>query len=185
MCTRLLHRLIAAGRIPAQALRCRLLAVTKPPAAPLVVGTLADLARSKPALIAENALLRQQLIVLRRGVKRPRCTPADRALLVLLTKHVPAWRQALLIVQPDTLLRWHGQLFRWFWRRRSRAIAPAHRPPRAPETIALIREMALANRTWGAERIRGELRKLEIRVAPGHDIRYVFGQLRCPMCQGQ
>ncbi len=165
ICTRLLHRRIAAGRIPAQARRCRLLAATKPPAAPLVVGTLADLARSKPALIAGNALLRQQLLVLRRSVKRPRCTPADRALLVLLTKHVPAWRQALLIVQPDTLLRWHGQLFRWFWRRRSRAIAPAHRPPRAPETIALIREMALANRTWGAERIRGELLKLEIRVA--------------------
>ncbi|MDP9373495.1 MAG: hypothetical protein M3Q65_13800 [Chloroflexota bacterium] len=49
---------------------------------------------------------------MRRRVKRPRCTPADRALLVLLTSRLRPWRHALLIVQPDTLLRWHRQLFR-------------------------------------------------------------------------
>ncbi len=75
------------------------------------------------------------------------------------------WHHALLIVQPDTLLRWHRQFFRQFWRWKSGATAPAHRPPIAPEAIALIREMATANRTWGAERIRGELLKLDIRVA--------------------
>ncbi len=64
------------------------------PASPLV-GTLADLARSRPALIAENALLRHQLAILHRSVKRPRCTPADRALLVLLAGRVRAWRSAL------------------------------------------------------------------------------------------
>ena len=74
MFTRLLASLIAAGRAAGRSLRRCLLAA----------GTLADLARDTPALIAENALLRQQLIVLRRSVKRPRCTPADRALLVLL-----------------------------------------------------------------------------------------------------
>ncbi len=75
MRTRLLQRLIAAGRTAAQTLRRRLLAATKPSAVPLVADTLADLVRSKPALIAENALLRQQLIILRRSVKRPRCRP--------------------------------------------------------------------------------------------------------------
>src|SRR5205823_8077397 len=133
--------------------------------APLLTGALADLARTKPELLAENALLRQQLLILRRQVKRPRCTPADRALLVLLASRLRLWRHALIIVQPDTLLRWHRQLFRWYWRRKSRATSPAHRPPLAPETITLIREMAAANRLWGAERIRGELLKLDIRVA--------------------
>ncbi|MGN6359881.1 MAG: integrase core domain-containing protein, partial [Thermomicrobiales bacterium] len=172
MPNRLLHRLITVGRAAARGLRHRLQATTRPVVAPLAVGTLADLARSKPALVAENALLRHQLAILHRSVKRPRCTPADRALLVLLASRVRAWRSALLIVQPATLLRWHRQLFRWSWRRRSRATAPAHRPSLAPETIALIREMAAAKRLWGAERIRGELLKLDIRVAKSTIQRY-------------
>ena len=158
-------RLLAAGQAAAQALRRRLLAATRPAPAPLLTGAVADLARTKRELLAENALLRHQLSILRRQVRRPRCTPADRALLVLLAGRLRLWRQALLLVQPDTLLRWHRQLFRWSWRRKSRATSPAHRPPLAPETIALIREMAAANRLWGAERIRGELLKLDIRVA--------------------
>jgi len=133
------------GRAAAHGLRRRLLAVTRPAAAPLAAGTLADLARSKPALVAENAFLRHQLAILHRSAMRPRCTPADRALLVLLASRVRAWRSALLLVQPDTLLRWHRQLFRRYWRRKSRAAAPAHRPPLAPETVALIRELAMAN----------------------------------------
>ncbi|MGN6565048.1 MAG: integrase core domain-containing protein [Thermomicrobiales bacterium] len=172
MPNRLLHRLITVGRAAARGLRHRLQATTRPVVAPLAVGTLADLARSKPALVAENALLRHQLAILHRSDKRPRCTPADRALLVLLASRVRAWRSALLIVQPATLLRWHRQLFRWSWRRRSRATAPAHRPSLAPETIALIREMAAAKRLWGAERIRGELLKLDIRVAKSTIQRY-------------
>ncbi len=165
MYIRLLQRVIALGHVAAQTIRRRLLAATRPAGASLIAGTLADLARSKPELIAENALLRQQLVILRRRVTRPRCTPADRTLLVLLASRLHTWRQSLLVVQPDTLLHWHRELFRRFWRRKSRTTAPAHRPPLAPETIALIREMAVANRTWGAERIRGELLKLHIRVA--------------------
>ena len=104
--------------------------------APVAVGALADLARSKPALVTENAFLRHQLAMLHRSVKRPRCTSADRALLVLLASRVRAWRSALLIVQPATLLRWHRHAFRWHWRRKSRAAAPAHRPPLTPETVS-------------------------------------------------
>jgi putative transposase len=68
----------------------------------------------------------------------------------------------LLIVQPDTLLRWHRAGFRLFWKRRSRT---ASRKPKIPvETVDLIKRMAVENRLWGAERIRGELLKLDIRV---------------------
>ncbi len=144
---------------------CRLVAATVPSSARLVVDTLADLPRSKSDLIAENALLRQQLLVLRRSVKRVRCTSKDRTLLVVLASRVRAWRQALLIVQPETLLRWHHQGFRLFWRRKSQRTRPTARPQVSVETIALIKEMAGANQLWGAERIRGELLKLGIRVA--------------------
>src|SRR5436309_6322268 len=184
MWTRLLRRLLTAGQAAAQALRRRLAAATRPAAAPLLVGSLADLARTKPELLAENAFLRQQVLILRRHAKRPRCTRADRALLVLLASRLCTWRQALLIVQPETVLRWHRRLFRWHWRRKSQAPAPAHRPPLAPETIALIREMAAANRLWGAERIQGELRKLVIRVAKSTIQKYARGA-RPPRRAGQ
>ncbi len=184
MFTRLRQRLSGASRATARTLRQRLLAATRPAAAPLVTGTLADLIRSKPALIAENALLRQQLIIVQRSVKRPRCTSADRVLLVLLASRVRTWSHALLLVQPETLLRWHRQLARHVWRQRSAAAAPAHRPPMSAETIALIQEMAAANRLWGAERIRGELLKLNIRVAKSTIQKYTR-QARPPRRTGQ
>jgi putative transposase len=124
--------------------------------------TMADLSRSKSELIAENALLRQQLIILKRQVKRPPITRTDHMLLVLLAKLVRTWQQALLIVQPDTLLRWHRELFRLYWKRKSKA--QVHKPKVAADTIALIRQMAKENRLWGADRIRGELLKLGVRV---------------------
>jgi putative transposase len=86
----------------------------KPPATSLLLGTLSDLTRKKSELIAENALLRQQLIILRRQVKRPVCGKTDRLLLVLLARVVRSWKQALFLVQPETLLRWHRELFGMF-----------------------------------------------------------------------
>jgi hypothetical protein len=68
--------------------------------------------RSKADLIAENAMLRQQLIVLNRQIKRPQLTNRDRLRLVLLARCTQFWQQALHIVQPDTLIRWHRDLFR-------------------------------------------------------------------------
>ena len=144
------------------ALSSRFARWTKPIRSSLPLGTLTDLGRSKSELIAENALLRQQLVILKRQVKRPACTKTDRILLVLLARLVRAWQQTLLIVQPDTLLCWHRELFRLYWKRRSKA--SSHQPKVAAETIALIRQMARENRLWGAERIRGELLKLGIRV---------------------
>ena len=168
MTIHLRHRLVTLGRAVTHWLCRRLAAAMRPTIAPVAVVTLAELARSKPTLIAENALLRHQVAVLKRSVKRPSCTPADRALLVLLAGRVGAWRPALLIVRPATLLRRHRALFCRYWRRQSRATVPAHRPPLAAETVALIRETAVANRTWGAERSRGELRKRYCQLEDGH-----------------
>ena len=86
-------------------LQARFLAWIKPSMTSLVLGTLTDLARGKSELLAENALLRHQLIILRRQIKRPVCRKRDRLLLVLLARMVLAWRQALFLVQPETLLR--------------------------------------------------------------------------------
>ena len=85
-------------------LRTRFLQWTRPFTSSLPLQTLADLGRSKSELVAENALLRHQLIILKRQVKRPACTKADRLLLVLLARVVRPWKQALFIVQPETRL---------------------------------------------------------------------------------
>lgn len=86
--------------------------------------------RSKVDVIAENALLRQQLIVLRRQVKRPCVTPTDRLRLVVLARCARAWRDALLIVQPNTLLRWHRSGFRLIWRATSKTMSRTPKVPR-------------------------------------------------------
>ena len=90
--------------------------------------------------------------------------------------------QTLFLVQPETLLRWHRELFRLYWKRRSKA--SSHKPKVAAETIALIREMAKENRLWGAERIRGELLKLGIRVCKRTIQKYMRNG-RTPQPRGQ
>lgn len=129
----------------------------------LTLATVADLPRSKTQLIAENALLRQQLIILHRQVKKPHFSQSDRLWLVLLASRVHQWKDTLLILKPDTLLRWHRQGFRLFWKFKSRN--RGGRPRLSNETITLIQQMAKDNLLWGAERIHGELLKLEIKVA--------------------
>jgi transposase InsO family protein len=124
--------------------------------------------------VAENALLRQQLLVLRRQVARPRLTPSDRWWMVVAARATSTWEKALLIVQPATLLRWHRGMFRWWRTRKSRA-RPNTASTLAAETIALIRRMASGNRLWGAERIRGELLKLGVRVCKRTVQKYMRG----------
>ncbi len=136
----------------------------KPSTTSLVLGTLADMTRGKSELLAENALLRHQLTILRRQVKHPVYLKTDRFLLVVLARMVWTWKQALFLVQPETLLRGPRELFRLFWKHRSKA--RSSKPRLSCETITLIQEMAANNRLWGAERIRGELLKLDIRGSP-------------------
>ena len=133
-------------------------------AAALVGAVSIDAVRPRSELVAENALLRQQILVLRRAAPpRPRLHREDRLILVILARLTPAWRDALHVVQPDTLLRWHRDLFTLLWRHKSRRRG-AGRRLRA-EVIDLIQAMATANGLWGAERIRGELLKVGIRVS--------------------
>jgi putative transposase len=164
------------------ALQKRFLCWVKPATTCLLLGTLADLARGKSELIAENALLRQQLIILHRQIKRPVYQKTDRLLLVLLARMVRSWNQALFLVQPETLLRWHRELFRLFWKHKSQARSRKLRL--SPETISLIKEMAANNRLWGAERIRGELLKLDIRVSK-RTIQKYMRQVRPKRAHGQ
>ena len=154
----------------------------KPRSTSLLPGTIADFVKGKPELLVQNALLRQQLIILRRQVKRPVCRKTDRFLLLLLARMTQTWKQALFIVQPETVLRWHRELFRLFWKHKSKADS---RQPKLPlETIALIKEMASKNRLWGAERIRGELLKLGIRVCK-RTIQKYMRHVRLPRPGGQ
>ncbi len=154
----------------------------RPPTTSLLLGTLVDMTRGKSDLLAENALLRHQLIILRRQVKRPVYRKSDRLLLVLLARMVRTWKQALFLVQPQTLLHWHRELFRLLWKRTSKA--HARKPRLSPETISLIKEMAANNRLWGAERIRGELLKLGIRVSK-RTIQKYMKQVRPKRARGQ
>src|SRR5215467_12880945 len=84
----------------------RFVAWTKPDTTSLMLLTLTDQARSKSELVAENALLRKPLIILRRQVQRPAWTKTDRMPLALLASMVRTWKQTLFLVQPETLLRW-------------------------------------------------------------------------------
>jgi hypothetical protein len=95
-----------------EALSWRFARWSKALASSLPLQSLADLGPSKSELLAENALLRQQRIMLRRQVKRPPLTRTGRVLLVWLARLVGTWKQSLIIVEPDTLLRWHRELLR-------------------------------------------------------------------------
>ncbi len=165
------------------ATRARVAQWTRPIPLAVAVGAAADATRTRSALLLENALLRHQLVVRSRSAKRPRLTAADRGLLVLLASRLRAWAGALVIVRPETVLRWHRAGFRLFWRRKAQPRSAAKLKV-ATETIALIREMAAANRLWGADRIRGELLKLDIRVSKRTIQRYLR-QARPPRRSGQ
>ena len=140
-------------------LQARIKSWIKPATPVLIIDLLSDLTHSRPDLIVENVLLRQQLIILKRQIKRPQLSNPDRIRLVLLSHFTKFWKQTVHIVQPDTLLSWHRNLFRNYWRRKSQGS-----PRVASETISLIRRMVKENKLWGAERIRGELLKLGIEL---------------------
>ena len=116
------------------------------------------------AVVLENVALRQQLAVFRRTVRRPQLRARDRLFWVLLAKAWPKWRTALILVQPDTVVRWHREWLRRRWTQRS-----IHARPGRPSTAAAIRtlvdRMGAANPLWGAPRIHGELVKLGIAVS--------------------
>ena len=146
--------------------------------------TLPSLLRSNAALRAEILALRHQVTVLQRqlGGRRVRLERADRILWVWLLRLWSDWRSPLVIVQPETVLRWHRQGFRLYWRWKSRPRRPG-RPRISQEIQELIRKMADANPTWGAPRIHGELLTLGIRVSESTVSKYL-PRRRKPPSQG-
>jgi len=128
-------------------------------------------------LALENLALRQQLAVYKRTVPRPKLRALDRLLWVGLARVWTGWRRALVIVSPDTVLRWQRRRFREYWTQLSRR-PTGGRPPVNAEITALVRKMAAANPLWGAPRIHGELLKLGIDVAERTVSRLI--PKRCP-----
>ena len=130
-------------------------------------------------LEAENLLLRQQLIVLRRQhPKRVRLLNIDRLLLVWLYRLSPSLLDAIIIFQPETVIRRHRRGFRAYWRWKSRHVGG--RPRIDSEIRALIRRMSRENPLWGAPRIHGELLMLGIDVAESTVGRYMVRRRRPP-----
>ena len=132
----------------------------------------ADLFKSRRRLEAENLLLRHQLtIALRRAPPRLRLLGSDRALLTWMTRLWPSLLDAVRVVQPETILRWHRAGFKMFWRWKSRHRAGRPRIDRGLRD--LIRRMSRENPLWGASRIHGELLMLGFEVAQSTVSKYM------------
>ena len=128
--------------------------------------------RSRAALQLEVLAVRHQLQVLNRSrPRRVRLVPPDRWLWTWLSRFWPAWRTALVIVRPETVLAWHRQGCRWFWTWKSRR--RLGRPRIAAEVRALIRSMSATNPFWGAPRIHGELMKFGVDVSQATVAKYM------------
>ncbi|CAA9244323.1 MAG: hypothetical protein AVDCRST_MAG77-1703 [uncultured Chloroflexi bacterium] len=136
----------------------------------LLTGFLCGAFRDRRTLLLENLLLRQQLAVALRTRRQPRVVWHDRLFWVVMQRLCADWRRHLVLVQPETVLRWHRQGWRLFWWWRSRR--PMGRPRLPQEVRDLIRRLSEQNRLWGTERIRGELRKLGIAASNGSIRRY-------------
>ena len=131
----------------------------------LLGGLLVGLFRSHAAREAEMAFLRQQLIVLKRSAPtRLRLRKADRLIFVWLYRLFPFLLGAVVIFRPETLVRWHRDGFRLYWRWKSRR-RRVGRPAVPADIRDLIRTMSRDNPLWGAPRIHGELLKLGIDIA--------------------
>src|ERR1700720_4638642 len=148
----------------------------------LVLAVLASPFKSKIRLEAENAVLLHQLVVLRRKLKgRARLTNNDRWFFVQLYRWFPSILPVLMIIRPETLVRWHRAGFRRYWRWKSRR--RGGRPPIEAELRALIRQMSRENLLWGAPRIHGELLKLGFELAQSSVAKYMV-KYRGPPSQG-
>ena len=130
----------------------------------LIVRALALACRGHQELVLENIALRHQLRTLKRLVRRPCLRTGDRLFWVVLATTWHRWRTALVLVQPDTVLRWHRDWLRRRWTRLSRRMRDG-RPTVDHEIRALVAEMATANPLWGAPRIHGELGKLGLDIS--------------------
>jgi len=132
-------------------------------------------------LALENLALRQQLAIFKRRHPRPSLRPTDRLFRVWLSKIWTGWREALIIVKPETVIAWHRQAFRFYWRWLSRRKSNG-RPRVSAEVRTLIKQMTQANPLWGAPRIHGELLKLGIDISE-RSVSRLISKVRNPPSQ--
>jgi putative transposase len=125
---------------------------------------------SRKALAVENLALRQQLAILNRKIHRPQLHRRDRFFWVILSRLWKNWREVLIIVKPETVIRWHRQGFKLYWRWKSKA--PVGRPKIDKEIRELIKRMSLENPLWGTPRIQSELRLLGFDLAESTVAKY-------------
>jgi hypothetical protein len=130
----------------------------------LIARALALACRGHQELVLENLALRQQLQALRRTGARPRLGWPDRLFWIVLAKTWQRWRTALVLVQPDTVVRWHREWLRRRWTRRA-AQTGVGRPRTDVAVRTLVGQMAAANPLWRAPRIHVELRKVGIEIS--------------------
>ena len=128
--------------------------------------------RSRSDLVFENIALRQQVEALKRRRPRPQLDDADRAFWLAMRSAWRGWAARLILVQPDTVVRWHRDRFRRYWSKLSRQNPGPGRPRVDSEVRELIRRMTLEN-DWGAPRIRGELERLGFAVSEATVSRYM------------
>src|SRR5215472_2435388 len=131
----------------------------------LCFGTFVRLFCSQKSLLLENLALRQQLSVLKHRHPRPRLNLSDRLVWLFARQCWSGWKQALLVVTPETVVRWHRAGFCWYWKLISRVRKPTGRTPIAREVRDLIFQMVAENPTWAAPRIHGELLMLGFDVS--------------------
>jgi len=129
--------------------------------------------KSKARLAAENLCLRQQLIVFRRRQLRPQICDTDRRFWILACNWFSGWKQSLIVVKPDTVIRWHRRGWKAYWRWRSAHSKKPGRKRIDPELRALIGRMARENPLWGQRRIQAELARLGFRVCARTVARYM------------
>jgi putative transposase len=138
------------------------------------------LLRSRREILLENLALRQQLAALKRRHPQPQFAAADRLFWVVLRRIWRGWRRALILVQPETVVRWHRAGFKMYWTWLSRHRARAGRRCVGKELRELIFRMVAENRTWGASRIHGELKMLGFDISERTVLRWMRKAPRRP-----
>src|SRR5215469_9945464 len=123
----------------------------------LLLGAIWRVFRARRDLLLENLALRQQLAALKRRHPKPRLTIFDKALWILAHRFWAGWKQVLIVVTPETVVRWHRAGFRWYWSVISKVRKPVGRRRTSKQVRDLICQMMAENPTWGAPRIHGEL----------------------------
>jgi hypothetical protein len=119
----------------------------------LFLGTLVRFLRARTSLLLENLALRQQLVVLKRQHPRLRLDLLDRLFWVAVRRFWSGWQQSLIVVTPETVVRWHRAGFRLYWKLMSKVRRPVGRQSTSKEIQELIFRMVVENSTWGAPRI--------------------------------